>query len=82
MAWYMVWPDGHGMLYGMTWMACHGLWYDLAGMQSIWYDLAGMVYGMAWCAWLGIWYGLAGIVWCTVWPDRHCMVHGVVYGMA
>ena len=30
---YMVWPDGHGMLYDMVWLAYHGIWYGLAGME-------------------------------------------------
>ena len=48
MAWYMVWPEGHVMVYGMDSRAWHDIKYDLAGMPSVWYDLADMVYGMAW----------------------------------
>ena len=46
------------MLYGMTWRACHGLWYGLVGMTwyivglgghaGYRYDPAGMVCRMAW----------------------------------
>ena len=54
--WYMVWPGGIGMLYGMIWRTYHGIWYGLAGMA--WYmacsDGHSMVYGMAWRAWHGM----------------------------
>ena len=26
----MVWPGGHGMVYGMAWRASDGIWYGLA----------------------------------------------------
>ena len=32
-AWYMVWPGGHHMVYGSARHgACHSIWYGLAGM--------------------------------------------------
>ena len=34
MAWYMVWPIGYGMVYGMAWWAWHGMWYSLAGITG------------------------------------------------
>ena len=76
---YVVWPDGHGMVYDMAWWAWQVTWYDMESM--LWFmvfsmgwracraygtDLAAMVYGMAWCAWHGIWYRLEGIVWYMV----------------
>ena len=48
----MIWPGGHGILYGMTWRACHGFY-----MYIVWprghagymvRPIEGMVYGMAW----------------------------------
>ena len=55
MAWYMVWPVGHGIVYRMTGEVRHGIWYSLVGMA--WYSIwPGEV-------WHGIWYGLLGEVW-------------------
>ena len=31
MAWYVAWPDGHGMVYGMAWRA----WYE---KNMVWPD--------------------------------------------
>ena len=74
----MVWPDGHGMLYGMTWRACHGSWYGLAGMA--WYILrpGGHEGYMVPPSGHGTGYGLVHMVWYMVWLCRHCMVHGRV----
>ena len=49
MAWYMVWPEGHCRIYGMAWMACHGIWYGMAGMAlfMVWPGGHCMVFGMA-----------------------------------
>ena len=49
MAWYMVWPDGHGIVYVMAWWAWHGMWYSLAGITwyILWLGDYVMVYGMA-----------------------------------
>ena len=62
---YMVWPDAHGMVYGMPLSAWHGIWYGLAGMACHIY----MSY-MVWYIWFGLasmlWYGLASIIWCRV----------------
>ena len=41
----MVWPGGHGMIYGMAW-------------YMLWPGEHHMVYGMAWRTSHGIWYGL------------------------
>ena len=69
MAWYMVWPYGHGMGYGMVlWYSLvdmawymvivggHGIWCGLSGMAwyKVWLGILGMVYGLAWKAWHGI----------------------------
>ena len=35
MAWYMVWPGGHGIVYDMAWRAWHGIRYGSMGM--VWY---------------------------------------------
>ena len=53
MAWYVVWPDGHGMVWpgghgmgkGMAWRVWHSIWYDLEGMS-----------------WFMVWSGGHGIV--------------------
>ena len=49
--WCMVWPSGHGMIYGMA-----RAWYML------WPGGHHMVYVMAWRTSHGIWYGLARYV--------------------
>ena len=62
-AWYMVWPVGHGMAYGMAWRAWHGTvgieWYMVRpGNHRIWYMVwpggHGMLYGIVWRAYHGI----------------------------
>ena len=54
--WYVVWPDGHGMVYGMmARRASHSILYGLV-MHS-------MVYGIAWRAWHGIRFGIKGMAW-------------------
>ena len=77
MAWYMVWPGGHGMVYGMAWRAWQDRWYGLADMSwyMVWPGRHGIVYDMAWRAWHGIWYGLAGKAWYMVWPGVYGIVH-------
>ena len=71
----MVWPCGHGMVYGMACRAWHGIWYGLARYCMV-YDIAGghdMVYGMAWRV----------MAWYIVWPGRHGMVYDKAWrGMA
>ena len=37
MAWCMIWPGGHGMIYGMAWRPWHGICYGLVGIT--WYML-------------------------------------------
>ena len=84
LAWYMVWPGKHGMVYGMALQAWHGICYGLVGIA--WYMLLlgspGMVYGMSWQAWHGIWYCLVRVgmvcgvgwqddVYCTAWRAWH-----------
>ena len=80
MAWYVVWPDGHGMVYGMVWWAWHEKDMAWQAWHSIRYGL--MMHGIAWCmvwpgrprmlysmalrASHGLWYGLAGISWYMV----------------
>ena len=71
MAWYMVRPGLRAsyFIYGTTWRAGHGTWYDLEGMSwfIVWLGGHGMVYSMAWraCRYMVrpsghcIWYGLA-----------------------
>ena len=75
MARYIVWPGGHGMVFGMVW---RGIWYYLGRH--------GMIYGMAWWAWhgicydlTGIWYGLMDMAWYMVWPGWHHMVYGLAW---
>ena len=49
----MVWPCGHGMVYGMACRGWHGIWYGLARYCMV-YDIAGghdMVYGEADVSW-------------------------------
>ena len=46
MAWYVVWPDGHDMVYGLALRALHGIWYGLVGMT--WYVVCFDGHGMAW----------------------------------
>ena len=57
---YMVWPGGHGMVFGMVYRAC----YDMVRSGG-----HGIVNGMAWWASHGICTGLAryGMVYVIVW---------------
>ena len=57
------------MVYGMSWLAWHGIWYWVLGMA--WYALRSAE------AWHGIWYVLADIAWYIVWPAGHGMVYGM-----
>ena len=63
MAWYMIWPGRHGMVYGTAWwvMAWFMVWpggqwhcicYGLAGKAwyMVWTDVHGIVHGMTWWA--------------------------------
>ena len=81
MAWYKVWPCGHGMVYVIAWrgMVWYMVWPGGHGMgkgmacrawHSIWYGLT-LVYDIPWLAWHGIWYGLVGIAWIMAWPSGH-----------
>ena len=38
MAWCMIWPGGHGMIYGMAWRPWHRICYGLAGftLHMVW----------------------------------------------
>ena len=72
MPWYMVWPDRHGMDYGMALRAWHGAWY------GIWYSLVDMAWYMVMVGGHGIWYGLSDMAWYMVWFG----VPGMVYGIA
>ena len=83
----MVWTGGHGLVYGMAWLANGIAWQVMAwfmvcpGVHGIVYGMAdrhGMLYVLAWRAWHGIWYGLAGITWYILWPGGQ----GMIYGMA
>ena len=60
MAWYMLWSNGHGTLYGVVCRACHGLWCSLVSIVlymywpvEVWHGIGytlmgyGMLYGMA-----------------------------------
>ena len=73
------------MAYGLSWLACHGIWNGLVGMAwyVIWPDGHDIVYGIAWRAWYGERYGLEGMAQYMVWPDDAW--HGIWYilvGMA
>ena len=51
MAWYMVWPGVHDMVYGMVCQAWHSIRFcleDMAGYM-IWPGGHGMVYGIWHC---------------------------------
>ena len=63
-AWYMVWPGGQRMVYGMACWAQHDIWYGLVTMAwyMLWPGWHHMVYGMAWRTSQGICYGLARYV--------------------
>ena len=94
MAWYMLWPGGHDMVYGMVCRAWHGILYGLEGIAvyMVWPGGHGMVYGITWrgmgwyMAWPGgmkcTWYGLAGMALYMVWSSGHGMAcwapHGIV----
>ena len=54
--WYMVWPGGHDMVYGMACRAWHGIWYGLEGMAGY---MAGMTLYMVWPGGHGMIYGMA-----------------------
>ena len=58
-AWYMVWPYGHGMGHGMV----------------LWYSLENMAFYMVIVGGHGIWYGLSGMTWYMVWPGEYGMVY-------
>ena len=77
----MVWPGGHGVVYGMVLRAPHGIWYGLAGLAwyIVWFGGLRMVYSMAWRALHGISCGLTGIAWYSMaWRA----LHGIWYGLA
>ena len=64
LAWYMVCPCGHGMVYGILaryWIAYGVAWQD--DMYMVWTGGHGMVYGMVYRACHDIWCGLAGMEW-------------------
>ena len=50
LALYMVWPDGHSMIYDMAWRPWQGIRYGLAGITwyMVWLGGHRMVYGIAW----------------------------------
>ena len=72
MAWYMVWPDGHGMVYGMVYK--HGMGHGVV----LWYSLVDMAWYMVTVCGHVIWYGLSGMAWYMIWLG----VPGMVYGLA
>ena len=46
---FMVWPGGHGMVFGMAWESM--MWYMVlpgSTWHEIWYGLAGMAWYMLW----------------------------------
>ena len=78
----MVWPDGHGMVYGIGWrsIGCYMAW--PGGMTYIWYGLAGMAWYMVWpggdrMVYVLAWRGVAGYMLLSggVW-------HGIWYGLS
>ena len=74
----MIWPDGHGMVYGLAWRARTCVWYSLVGAAGymVWPGGHGMVYAMAWRAPHGMWYDLADMAWYMVCPGEVC--HGIL----
>ena len=97
MTWYVVCPDGHGMVYGMAWRAWHGKRYGMGkgiAWEKVWSGGHGIVYGMTWtaCHWFMVWSGGHGMVysmalwaWQGIWYDLAgiaCyMVYPGAYGM-
>ena len=63
MAWYMVWPYGHGLGHGMV----------------LWYSLVDMAWYMVIVGRHGIWCGLSGMAWYMVWLGMPCMVYGLAW---
>ena len=86
MVWYMVWPGGHDMVYGMVCRAWHGTRYGLKDMAGymVWPGGHDMVYCMAWQTWHCIWYALAGMARYMVCPGRvlRGIWYDMIYGMA
>ena len=72
----MVWPGGHGMVYGMAWRAC--MIYDMAvwAWHGIWLSLAGIAFGIRY--WLED-MELAGMAWYMTWSGGHNMVYGMAW---
>ena len=87
MAWYVVLPNGHGMVYGMAWRAWHAKRYSLWTWYGIWFGLARMLWymvclaGIAWCMVRpdDAWNSIAWQVWHMVWPGRHGMEYGIAW---
>ena len=71
MAWYMVWPGGHGKGYGNAWRASHGVWYGMA--DRAWYIVWPGSHSMV------LWYGLVDLAWDIVWSGGHRMVYGMAW---
>ena len=80
MAWNMIWPGKHGMVYDMALRAWHGICSGLVGMAWYMVLLGGpcMVYGMSLQAWHV--YGIAwrGMDLHMVWLGRMtCIWYGL-----
>ena len=74
MAWYIVWPGEHGMVYGMVLRARNGICYGFVGMA--WYMVLlswpDMVYNIAW----------RDMEWYMVWPGGMTCIWHALAGMA
>ena len=83
MTWYMVCSYEHGIVYGMTRWASHGICIGLARCGrvyvSVWWGMAWymvwpvghyIVHRMAWRVWHGIWYSIVCMAWHMVWPGE------------
>ena len=81
MAWYMVWPVGHDIVYRMTWRGI--------ARHMVWPRGHGMVYGMAWrgLAWYMIRHAGHNMAYGMAWRDMALYMispgrRGMVYGVA
>ena len=72
MAWYVVWPDGHCMVYGMAWRAWHEKGMTWRAWHSIWYGLT--THGIAWCM---VWPGGPRMLYSMAWRASHVLRNGL-----
>ena len=80
LAWYRIWPSGHGMAYGMAlrymawYMISHGMAWFMVWPGDVWH---GILYGLAGMAWYMIrpgevWHGMWKC-WCEFYVLWHCL---------